>query len=68
MRNNVRYYIVKSDDQPVVRSISVSRPKPSADQPGGSQPRAEVDVQSRKPGVSSLLRHALRRKEDEDRS
>lgn len=68
MRNNVRYYIVKADDQPVVRSISVSRPQPKIDPTGGSQPRAEVDTQGRKPGVSSLLRHALRRKEDDGRA
>jgi hypothetical protein len=65
MSNSVRYYIVKSDDQPVVRSIAVSRPQPRLDPPIGSQPRIEVEARGRKPRVSALLRHALRRKDDE---
>lgn len=62
MQNSVRYYIVKTDDQPVVRSVPVSRPRAGTDTSrGGDQPR--VETAPRKPSVTSMLRMALRRKE-----
>lgn len=62
MQNSVRYYIVKTDDQPVVRSVPVSRPRVGTDTSrGGTQPR--VESAPRKPSVTSMLRMALRRKD-----
>lgn len=62
MPNSVRYYIVKADDQPVVRSVPVARPYPRVIKPRPiDQPRSDAAA---KPSVSSLLRLALRRKDE----
>jgi hypothetical protein len=62
MQNSVRYYIVKTDDQPVVRSVPVSRPRVGTDTPRGGE-QLRLDAAPRKPSVTSMLRMALRRKE-----
>lgn len=65
MQKNVRYYIVKADDQPVVRSVPVARPRAGTGvSHDGAQPRAGID--GHKPSVSSVLRLALRRKRDSE--
>jgi hypothetical protein len=64
MPTNVRYYITKADDQPVVRSVPVARPRMYAAEPRRvDEPRPEAAA---KPSVTALLRHALRRKQDVD--
>jgi hypothetical protein len=61
MQNSVRYYIVKTDDQPVVRSVPVSRPRAGTDVSRGVE-QARIGAAPRKPSVTSMLRMALRRK------
>jgi hypothetical protein len=60
-QKNVRYYITKADDQAVVRSVPVSRPYPPASE---SRPADQPGLEAAKPSVSSLLRLALRRKDE----
>jgi hypothetical protein len=62
MQSNVRYYIVKSDDQPVVRSVAVERPV-MADVAG---PVAESARPEPKLSVTNRLRLALRRRREEE--
>lgn len=65
MQKNVRYYITKADDQAVVRSVPVTRPRVEAAQ-ARQVVTHEVD-RSAKPSVGSLLRLALLRKHGSDR-
>jgi hypothetical protein len=62
VQQNIRYYITKADDQPVVRSVPVMRPYPRAIEPRPTD-HALPDVAA-KPSVSSLLRLALRRSDE----
>ena len=62
MQKSVRYYITKADDQAVVRSVPVTRPRLEA-----AQPRQVVTNDRRgsnRPRVGSLLRLALLRRND----
>lgn len=65
MQNSVRYYITKADDQPIVRSVPVTRPQVRASEPRRVTP---PQPEATKPSVSSLLRLALRRKSDGQRA
>lgn len=64
MQTPVRYYIVQTDDQPVVRSIPVTkRPTTSATEEHASPPAA-APAQGEAPGrtkVARLMRAAKRR-------
>ena len=62
MQKSVRYYITKADDQAVVRSVPVTRPRLHTNEP--HQLDANNLSESTKPSVSSLLRFALLRKHD----
>ena len=60
-QHHVRYYIVKRDDQPVVRSVAVERPR------SGVPMKTATPVAARpepKLSVTSRLRLALRRKQE----
>lgn len=63
MQNSVRYYIVKTDDQPVVRSVPVMRPRAGAEA-GRNEATPRIETTNHKPSVSSLLRMALRRRSE----
>ena len=63
MSKHMRYYIVKTEDQPVVRGVPVTRQPARSDVSRGETPH-QPDADSRKPSVSSVLRFALRRKRD----
>jgi hypothetical protein len=65
MQQNVRYYIVKADDQPVVRSVPVTR-QHAAVGVASDDAKLRAGVEGRKPSVSSVLRLALRRKNGTD--
>ena len=62
MQQNVRYYITKADDQPVVRSVPVARPYPRVSEPR----RTDIVLPevTAKLSVSSLLRLALGRTDE----
>lgn len=65
MPKSMRYYIVKAEDQPVVRSVPVMRQQ--ADAIGSRQRELPQSApEPRQPSVSSVLRLALRRKRDDD--
>ena len=71
MQKPIRYYIVKGDDQPVVRTVSVTRLAAASAGPSAIQPEAEHATSSsgrRVPhpevarrSVARLMRAAIRR-------
>ncbi|MBA2520875.1 MAG: hypothetical protein H0V24_14515 [Chloroflexia bacterium] len=63
MSTHMRYYIVKAEDQPVVRGVPVTRQPAISAASHGESPHQPV-AESRKPSVGSVLRLALRRKRD----
>ena len=71
MQKPVRYYIVKADDQPVVRTVPVALPDATSDEPSAVQPavdhgasasdRSTLRAEVARRGVARLMRAAIRR-------
>ncbi|MCC7022285.1 MAG: hypothetical protein IT338_05635 [Thermomicrobiales bacterium] len=67
MQQPIRYYITKSGDEPTVRSVKVARGEREvdfrADTPAVKEQAARAaDAGGSRPGVTRLMRQAIRRR------